>query len=489
MEEIQDESNFVPDYGPMEDEIQKPENRIRGSAKDDKKGRPCPVCQGRLTNIRRHVLNSHLPWYIAPLTACKICKLQFGQERMLEIHQENFHDRQKGTLAIKDWVEKMNGLLDALWRKLKLKSLNEMLEFVCRDKRFRKCGNAFFHPSDVDPIKEFNRINNLKTDVLHRSYPPLHIYSLLHWKTLALLLEITGDVENKEKYESEQPLRKEKPEICVADAHLHLDILLKSKSVRYSDLPLYEQEFEDRHYKVSHLVSNFCFPHHWPSTSDRRNMRRDKRLQMTIGIHPRIINLERSDRLKEWIKDMRRLIDARGVVAIGECGLDSTDNPNSRELKKQVDVLEDQLKIAKERNKSVVIHCRGNSTIQDICLTTLQKELNREHKIHWHCFNGSHSDYIKRKDAFPNSKFGISPFLLLDEKYPDFRERVCQMELKHLVIETDAPYLHRRKEKEGTPLLTIEIVEKLATMFSRECEEVARITTENTVELYNINRA
>ena len=146
MEEIQDESNFVPDYGPMEDEIQKPENQIRGSAKDDKKGRPCPVCQGRLTNIRRHVLNSHLPWHIAPFTACKICKLQFGQERMLEIHQENFHDRQKGTLAIKDWVEKMNGLLDALWRKLKLKSLNEMLEFVCRDKRFRKCGNAFFHP-------------------------------------------------------------------------------------------------------------------------------------------------------------------------------------------------------------------------------------------------------------------------------------------------------------------------------------------------------
>ena len=62
------------------------------------------------------------------------------------------------------------------------------------------------------------------------------------------------------------------------------------------------------------------------------------------------------------------------------------------------------------------------------------------------------------------------------------------MELKHLVIETVAPYLHRRREKEGTPLLTIEIVEKSATMFSRECEEVVRITTENTVELYNINR-
>ena len=104
-------------------------------------------------------------------------------------------------------------------KKLKLKSLNEMLEFVSRDKRFRKCGNAFFHPSDIDLIKEFNHINNLKTDVLHRSYPPLHIYSLLHWKTLALLLEITGDVENMEEYESEQPLRKEKPEICVADAH------------------------------------------------------------------------------------------------------------------------------------------------------------------------------------------------------------------------------------------------------------------------------
>ena len=208
-----------------------------------------------------------------------------------------------------------------------------------------------------------------------------------------------------EKYESEQPLRKEKPEICVADAHLHLDILLKRKSVRYSDLPLHEQEFEDRHYKVCHLVSNFCFPHHWRSTSDRRNMRRDKRLQMTIGIHPRIINLERSDKLKEWIKDMRSLIDSRGVVAVGECGLDSTDNPNSRELKKQVNVLEDQLKLAKERNKSVVIHCRGNSTIQDICLTPLQKELNCEHKIHWHCFNGATLTILRGKMHFPTVNF------------------------------------------------------------------------------------
>lgn len=79
MEEFQDESNFVLDYGRMENEIQQLGNLIRGSVKYDKKGRPCPMCQSRFTNIRRHVLNSHLPWYIAPLTTCKICKLKFGQ--------------------------------------------------------------------------------------------------------------------------------------------------------------------------------------------------------------------------------------------------------------------------------------------------------------------------------------------------------------------------------------------------------------------------
>lgn len=118
---------------------------------------------------------------------------------MLEIHQDYSYARQNGTIAIKDWVEKMNGLLDALWRKLKIKSLDQMLEFVRRDKRFRKCGKAFLYPSAIDLIKEFNRINNLITDIIHRSYPPLHIYALLHWKTLVVLLQITGDVENMEK--------------------------------------------------------------------------------------------------------------------------------------------------------------------------------------------------------------------------------------------------------------------------------------------------
>lgn len=58
------EDEFELDYGPMEGEIpdQDTKDRIRGTTKKTGKGRLCPVCQGRFTNVRRHLLYMHLPW-------------------------------------------------------------------------------------------------------------------------------------------------------------------------------------------------------------------------------------------------------------------------------------------------------------------------------------------------------------------------------------------------------------------------------------------
>ena len=68
--------------------------------------------------------------------------------------------------------------------------------------------------------------------------------------------------------------------------------------------------------------------------------------------------------------------------------------------------------------------------------------------------------------TFPNGKFGISPFLLMEEKYPKLRTRVCEMDMKDIIIETDAPYLGGNGRRTGCPSMVLEIAIKLSNMFN-----------------------
>ena len=69
------------------------------------------------------------------------------------------------------------------------------------------------------------------------------------------------------------------------------------------------------------------------------------------------------------------------IVAIGECGLDETST-SSYEL--QLNVFKSQLKLAAELNLPLVLHGRGINSF-DLMLNELKLNLNRNHKIHWHC--------------------------------------------------------------------------------------------------------
>lgn len=486
------EDELKLDYGPMEGEIpdQDSKNRIRGTTQTGK-GRLCPVCQGRFTNVRRHVLHMHLPWYTAPLTACWSCNCQFGQERMLQVHIIERHNSESeghcyGEQYGNIWVERMNGLLLELCQQYNRTTLDQLRDHVNTDVRFKICNQAFFHSTDMKFVKLFNLQNHYDVQLVHSVYPPTHISSLLHWKILSMLIFQTGNSENLIHFDKQELLYKctNIKEIQVSDAHLHMDIICKT--ARSSGLPQYKWEDSDQTFKVAYLITNFAFPNKWPSTNRREEIRKDERIRMTIGIHPRLVNLEGKKGVERWLKDLDILAGARNMVAIGECGLDSTDKPSSRELQHQSSIFEAQLKVAKKRNLPVVIHCRGDQRIQSLCLDILCNNLSTDHAIHWHCFNSSLEDYKIKKLAFKNSKFGISPFLLMDNKYPDFRSTVCNMELSDILLETDSPYLSPSKRVPATPLLLQEILWKMATMFNTTQEEIAQTTTVNVKRLYRI---
>jgi Tat protein secretion system quality control protein TatD with DNase activity len=69
------------------------------------------------------------------------------------------------------------------------------------------------------------------------------------------------------------------------------------------------------------------------------------------------------------------------VVAIGECGLDHQHYTSKRDIEQQAEVFENQLQIAKGKHIPVVIHCRGDEQLNDLCLSVMVKTLPKDHHI------------------------------------------------------------------------------------------------------------
>ena len=122
-------------------------------------------------------------------------------------------------------------------------------------------------------------------------------------------------------------------------------------------------------------IANFCFPSSWPSSHEREVIREEKRIRLTFGIHPRIVGGELQRVIDIWVDNMKHLLDSKKVIAVGECGLDTSDRPSSREWKKQVSTFKLQTKMARDKNLPIIIHCRGNKDVSKECLSILTGNL------------------------------------------------------------------------------------------------------------------
>ena len=63
---------------------------------------------------------------------------------------------------------------------------------------------------------------------------------------------------------------------------------------------------------------------------------------------------------------------------------------------------------------------------------------------------------------------------------------INQIDLKHIVLETDSPYLAPKpyRGKRNESLYIIKVLEKLSELYNMSIKEVARITTENSKTVF-----
>jgi TatD DNase family protein len=189
----------------------------------------------------------------------------------------------------------------------------------------------------------------------------------------------------------------------------------------------------------------------------------------TVGIHPH----DAAKATPETFKNLEALLKHSKAVAIGEIGLDYHYDHSPRDI--QRDVFIEQMRIAKDAGKPIVIHTRE---AWDDTLSVLAE--------HWpphlggimHCFSGTPAQAERSLDLGFHLSFGG---ILTFPKSLDVQEAARRAPADRILIETDAPYLAPvpKRGKRNEPAFVIETARKLAAIRNESLDAIAATTTAN----------
>jgi TatD DNase family protein len=209
----------------------------------------------------------------------------------------------------------------------------------------------------------------------------------------------------------------------------------------------------------------------------------DPRIFAAVGVHPHeAAELDDENRrtIREWLGHPR-------VVALGECGLDYHYMKSPREIQRPV--FAEQIALARELDKPVSIHVRGDEpNAYDEMLDIWIEEGQGTLQGVLHCYTGELSFAKRAMDVgFYVSFSGIVTF----KGSQALRDVAENIPLDRLMVETDAPFLapegHRGKRNE--PLWVAVVGETLAGLHDCSPQEIAKRTTENTRALFRLPEA
>ncbi len=208
-----------------------------------------------------------------------------------------------------------------------------------------------------------------------------------------------------------------------------------------------------------------------------------KKVYAAAGIHPNYS----SDATEEDFLEIERIVSNERIYAIGEIGLDFYRDFSTR--KTQVFVFRQMLEIAKKHCIPICIHNRNADEemiqILDDWVRDLQKGNNPlvNHPGVFHSFSGSETIL----QWAVNHKFllGISGPVTFP-KSGQLRQMVAEIDLNHLLIETDAPYLTPVpfRGKKNEPKNVVYIAEEIARVKDINLDQVAETTSENASCLF-----
>lgn len=246
---------------------------------------------------------------------------------------------------------------------------------------------------------------------------------------------------------------------------------------------LYSEEFDlDRNEMmqraIDHGVSRFFVPAiDSTCTQSMYDLERDypNNVFLMMGLHPTYVK----DNYLEELQHVENELAKRKFVAIGEIGIDLYWDKTH--LREQQFAFRKQIQLAKQYKLPIAIHCREAF---DEIFEILEEEKSPELFGVFHCFTGTYEQALQAISY--NMNLGIGGVVTFKNGKID--QFLHQIDLRHIVLETDSPYLapipYRGKRNESSYL--VNVVDKLAQIYGLSANEIASVTTENSMKIFGI---
>ncbi len=200
-----------------------------------------------------------------------------------------------------------------------------------------------------------------------------------------------------------------------------------------------------------------------------------KNVFLMMGLHPTHVK----DNYKDELAHVEDMLASHKFYAVGETGIDLYWDKSTLGI--QQEAFRYQIKLAKQYKLPIVIHCR--ESFNEI-FEVLEDEKDGELFGIFHCFTGTFEQ--AQKAISYNMKLGIGGVVTFKNgKIDQFLNKI---DVKHLVLETDSPYLaptpFRGKRNESAYILNV--LNKVSEIYGVSQEEISRITTKNSKAIFSI---
>ena len=209
-----------------------------------------------------------------------------------------------------------------------------------------------------------------------------------------------------------------------------------------------------------------------------------ERVFAVVGVHPDEVASLNNLQEGEAIGTLRQLAENPKVVAIGEIGLDYFEREDGQKndavKERQKYWFIEQLRLAKELSKPFVIHSRDAA---EDTYNILEKFGYNKGVIHCYSYSPEMAERFVKLGFY----IGIGGVVTF-KNAKKTKETVKRIGLKHIVLETDSPYLSPvpfRGERNNSGNLKY-VVKEIAGLLGVEEKEVIETTFKNAVQLYEL---
>ena len=192
-----------------------------------------------------------------------------------------------------------------------------------------------------------------------------------------------------------------------------------------------------------------------------------------MGLHPCSVHADFHDVLDK----METYFEVNKYYGVGETGIDLHWDQSTEVW--QMESFERQIEWAKKYKLPIVIHSRA---ALDKTIALIKKHKDENLRGIFHCFDGTDS----QAHEIIQMGFYMGIGGVVTYKKSHLPELIKSIGLKHMVLETDAPYLSpmpkRGKRNESSHLKYI--AEFIANLVNQDVESVTELTSNNAREIF-----